>query len=75
MWLKDMPKKGFKAITVSEDIYKLAEEIVKKYRRRLDEKRIRSMTQLIEDALIYYVKDVLKEKEIIEKLEKEEIET
>lgn len=66
-----MPKKGFKAVTISEDVYRLAEEIVKKYKRRLDEKRIRSITQLIEDAVIYYTKDVLKEENIIKKLEKQ----
>jgi len=64
-----MPREKFKAITISEDVYTLAQKIVEKYRYSLTGKRIRSVAQLIEDAVIFYVQKELNED--LEKLQKE----
>ena len=64
-----MPRERFKAITISEDVYTLAQKIVEKYRYSLTGKRIRSVAQLIEDAVIFYVQKELNED--LEKLQKE----
>ena len=65
----NMPRERFKAITISEDVYTLAQKIVEKYRHSLTRKRIRSVAQLIEDAVIFYVQNELKED--LEKLQNE----
>jgi len=64
-----LPQRGYKAVTITEEVYDLAKLIVKKYRKKLLKKRIRSISQLVEDAVIYYVENVLHED--IEKLIKE----
>ena len=71
-----MPRERFKALTVSEDVYLLAQKIVEKHRYSFTKKRIRSISHLIEEALIYYIRNELKEdlgeleKEILEELKK-----
>ena len=71
-----MPREKFKALTVSEDVYLLAQKIVEKHRYGFTKKRIRSVAHLIEEALIYYIRHELKEdlgkleKEILEEMKK-----
>lgn len=54
-----MPQKGFKTITVHEEIYNYATYLLNKYKPILSLKRIRSVSHLIEEALLYYAEKVL----------------
>ena len=56
-----MPLKGWKSITISEDVYNLMKEYVEKVNRNKKVKVIRSSSHLVELAIIDYVER--KEKE------------
>ena len=56
-----MPLKGWKTITISEDVYNLMKEYIDKVNRGKKVKVIRSVAHLVELAIIDYVEK--KEKE------------
>jgi len=50
-----MPAKGFKAITVREKVYELAKRIIEEDSKRIESKH-RNVAELIESAVVWYVK-------------------
>jgi len=50
-----MPAKGFKAITVREKVYELARRIIEEDSKRLESKH-RNVAELIESAVVWYIK-------------------
>ena len=65
-----MPRKGFKSVTISEEIYNLIKEQLKKYGKQLRLRRVRTISDFVEDAVLYYIKTVVKK---IEEGKEEEI--
>jgi len=63
-----MPAKGFKAITVREKVYELAKRIIEEDSKRL-ESRHRNVSELIEAAVVWYVKQNYPE--LYERIKKE----
>jgi hypothetical protein len=51
-----MPRKGLKAVTISEEVFKKAEKFIEEYNRKVGWRKIRSMAHLIELATIEYIK-------------------
>ncbi len=68
-----MPTEGYKSVTISEDVYKLVKKFYQKKKGYLRLKRIRSMSQLVEDILLEYIEKNYPEeyKKLLEELEKE----
>lgn len=54
-----MPSKGFKGVTIRENLYKLAEKFIIDYNYRKGMKSIRSMSHLVELAIKEYIDNEL----------------
>jgi len=51
-----MPRKGYKAVTISEDCYNRIQQFIWEKNAELGYKRYRSVAHLIEEAVIEYLK-------------------
>ena len=49
-----MPVKGYRTVTIAEEVYNLAREICERERRKLRLMRIRSVSQLVEAAVVEF---------------------
>ena len=48
-----MPVEGFKTLTISDDVYELLDQI---YQRRRLTRKVRSRSQIVEEAILAYVR-------------------
>jgi hypothetical protein len=50
-----MPQQGFKVVTISEEVHRLAERFLEEYNKAVGWKKIRSLSHLFELAVIEYI--------------------
>jgi len=53
-----MPRKGYQAVTISEEVYKLVKDFIKKENEREGFRKWRSVSQFVETALMDYFKKI-----------------
>jgi len=63
------PREGFKSVTISEDVYELIKRILEREKKTLKRGRIKTASQLVEEAVIEYAETHCKD--ILEKLVRE----
>ena len=51
-----MPPEGFKSVTIPEEIYQIAVDFYRDHEHELKRKMVRSVSELIQVALLYYAK-------------------
>lgn len=52
-----MPEKGWKTITIDEDVYEKARDFIRDYNKAKGAKILRSMAHLVEQAIIEFLQD------------------
>jgi len=50
-----VPEKGFTVVTLPDDIYQRGKDFFRKHKKELRARRIRSVSALFQEALIYYM--------------------
>jgi len=55
-----MPR-DYISVTISREIYEYAKDIMKRHKSKLRMRRVKSLSDLFEDAILFYAKKVLGE--------------